>query len=271
MRTCSDCSTLFTDRLPAGSEAKDYVNWGYYDGGLTVPEFVLDRLAQTIIEFEAFRQRNTWLDVGCGAGTLVKAADRGGWSVTGTEVSPVAAEAVSAHGYDVLVGELGELDLPEKSFDVVSLVEVIEHVPGPNELLTQVCRLVRPGGAVYITTPHARGISGRLLGSRWSIVSPPEHLQLYSTAGIRSSFRSAGLTIHRVRTHTVNPYELVAALRRPRAGTEYLGNTETSYRLNEALSENAFGRTTKTVCNAALNATRLGDSLKVIARRPEAD
>ena len=69
----------------------------------------------------------------------------------------------------------------------------------------------------------------------------------------------------------MNPYELVAALRRPRAGTEYLGNTETSYRLNEALSETAFGRTAKTVCNAALNATRLGDSLKVIARRPEAD
>jgi SAM-dependent methyltransferase len=269
MQRCSGCRTIYTDHLPAGTEAKDYENWEYYSGGLDVPDFVLERLKHIASGFDSYRSElNTWLDVGCGAGTLMRAAGTLGWRVIGTEVAPAAAEAVRSAGLDVRVGELGALPLEPAGFDVVSLVEVVEHVPDPAALLTEAARLVRPGGAVYLTTPHARGISARLLGTRWSVVAPPEHLQLFSASGITAVLRGAGLEVRSLRTHAVNPYELMRAVR-PRAGAAPFRTTETSYRLNEALSSNRTGSVAKGVANAVLSTLSLGDSLKVVAVRPD--
>ncbi len=269
MQSCAGCRTLFTARFPGEHEAKDYENWGYYEGGLEVPDFVLERLKETVSSLDGYRRLNTWLDVGCGAGTLLRAATAKGYDAVGTEVAPAAANAVRAAGFDVRVGELRDLDMPEGGFDVVSMVEVLEHVPEPAALLADAARLVRPGGALYLTTPHAGGISGRLLGTRWSVVSPPEHLQLFSAAGIATALRGAGLVLRSLRTHAVNPYEFVAAVRRARGQEDRCeGHTQTSYRLNESLSSSAVRANVKAMINAGLSATRLGDSIKAVAERP---
>jgi SAM-dependent methyltransferase len=150
------------------------------------------------------------------------------------------------------------------------MVEVIEHVRDPHELIADAARLVRPGGAVYITTPHGRGISARLLRTRWSVVTPPDHLQLLSIQGLRAALGNAGFVVRSVSTHGLNPYELVAGLRHGRARPQAHSNTETSYRLNESLSTRRSGVIVKRAVNAALTAVRLGDTLKVVAERPEA-
>ena len=69
-------------------------------------------------------------------------------------------------------------------FDVVIASEVLEHVLDPHAMLVEILRVLRPGGLLWATTPHGRGISARLLGLEWSNVCPPEHLQLFSVAGI---------------------------------------------------------------------------------------
>jgi SAM-dependent methyltransferase len=264
---CSRCGTVFTGALPGdGLEAEDY--GAYYDeGNLEIPAFVEGRLGALVDGFEEFRRLNCWLDVGCGAGGLLRAAAGRGWSVVGTEVAPEAVEAGRARGLDVRLGGLGELELQPESFDVVSAVEVLEHVPHPQALISDAARLVRPGGGIYFTTPNGRGISARLLGTRWSVVSPPEHLQLFSVDGLRRSLGAAGLDVASVRCHAVNPRELLGAFRRRDRHGE-VNRVETGYRLNEALSESRSGRWMKGTANAVLSATRLGDSLKVTARKP---
>ncbi len=247
----------------------DYVNWGYYESGLDVPEFVLRRLVQVVSGFDRYRRANRWLDVGCGAGTLMRAASSEGWDVVGTEVAPAAANAVRAAGLDVRTGVLADLDLPRAGFDVVSVVEVIEHVPDPVGLLAESTALVRPGGAVYLTTPHGRGISARLLGTRWSVVCPPDHLQLFSDRGLEVALRRTGLVTRSVRTHAVNPYELVAAMRTKVDGQPFAARTESSYRLNEALSSSTLMAFAKASINVVLSTTRLGDKIKVVAERED--
>jgi SAM-dependent methyltransferase len=187
--------------------------------------------------------------------------------MTGTELAPPAVERLCAEGFDARLGELGELGLPAGGFDVVSMIEVLEHVPEPDELLRQAAALLRPGGALYVTTPHARGVSGRVLGTGWSIVAPPEHLQLFSVPGLRTALGRASLAPRSVSTHAVNPYELLAAARRRRDGERFTGHVETSYKLNESLSTNRAGALARSAVNAVLNATRLGDSIKLIAER----
>lgn len=174
MVRCARCRTLFTGIPPATQDqAADYSDY-YHDGNLEVPAFVERRLDEVVAGFDPYRGGGRWLDVGCGAGALMRAAARRGWTAVGTEVAAGAAEAVRAQGFHVHLGALHKLPLERGSFDVVSLVEVIEHVPEPAALMTDAARMIRPGGAVYLTTPHGRGLSARLLraaGASWRLPS----------------------------------------------------------------------------------------------------
>ena len=267
MQGCGVCGTLFTARLPGLTESKDYRGY-YHEGNLEVPAFVHRRLEELVSDFEEDRQLNRWLDVGCGAGTLMTAARSRGWEVIGTEVAERAAETMRARGLDIRSGELPQLDLPEAGFDVVTIVEVVEHVPDVSALLAASRRLLRPGGALYVTTPHGRGISGRLLGTKWSVVCPPEHLQLLSIRGMRAALAGSGLAVRSLRSRAVNPTELLRALRREGHATGPGGRVESDYRLNEALTSSRVGAILKGAANAALDATRLGDNIRLIAERP---
>ena len=264
---CSACRTLFTAQLPASqADAHDYSTY-YHAGNLAIPAFIERRLEEIVAEFDRYRRDGTWLDIGCGAGALMQAAARRGWTPIGTEVAASAAEAVRAEGFEVHVGFVEEMGLDAGRLDVVSMVEVIEHVEDPAALLMEAARLVRPGGAVYVTTPHGRGISARLLRARWSSVAPPEHLQLFSARGLEILLARSGLALDRLDTHGLNPHELRDVLfRRPQVGG--LARVEDAYELNEALSTSRSGAVLKTTVNGVLNRLRLGDALKAVAERP---
>jgi SAM-dependent methyltransferase len=268
IRSCERCGTLFTAQLPASEEASDYARFYDERRSVEIPEFVAGRLQQTVASLERYRTGlNRWLDVGCGEGTLLRAVGEGGWNGLGTEVAPAAVEALRAAGLDAVLGETGALDLPAEGFDVVSLVEVIEHVQDVDALFADVAGFLRPGGALYLTTPHGRSLSARLLRTRWSVVTPPDHLQLFSVPGLRAALGRAGLRTVSVDTHGINPYELVTGLRRGRDREGTMGNTESSYQLNEALSTRRSGALAKGAANAVLSTTRLGNTLKLVAEK----
>ena len=270
LRSCRSCATVFTASLPSASESYDYQSY-YHDGNLAVPAFVEQRLQQIVATFDDRRRSNRWLDVGCGAGALMHAARSRGWDVMGTEVAAQPAERLRSEGLDVLLGDLPSLDLPGSAFDVVSLIEVLEHLPDPDAQLRACAAALRPGGALYLTTPHARGLSGRLLGDRWTIVAPPEHLQLYSVAGLRAALARLGLVESTLRTEGADPRALVAAVRPGRGPDSETpgGRVARAYRLNESLTAHRTGTMAKRVVNAMLSATRLGDALKLVAERPD--
>jgi SAM-dependent methyltransferase len=263
---------VFTSRLPSAEESAKYYASFYGEGrDIPVPDFVLDQLRNLARSLVGYRVVGRWLDIGCGRGTLLRAAGAEGWEAVGTEIAPASVDSMRAQGLDARLGTTQELDLPPSGFDVVSVVEVLEHVPDPDVLLAEAARLLRPGGALYLTTPHARGISGRLLGTGWSVVAPPEHLQLFSTAGIRSALSRGGLQTVSVATTGVNPYELMAGIRpRRRAGQVQSNRVCESYQLNETLSTRRLGTALKRGANTVLSALRLGDTLKVIAELPAA-
>jgi len=263
---CRRCATLLTVRLPSSAaEATDYE--GANEVSLEVPAFVERRLGEIVGTFERQRRLNRWLDVGCGAGALLRAASSLGWEAVGTEVSPSAVEAIRATGLEVHLGRLDDVGLEPGGFDVVSLVEVVEHLADPEQTLRDAARLVRPGGTLYLTTPHGRGLSARLLGTGWSVVAPPEHLQLFSVAGLRALLRRCGLPRARVRTHALNPHELRAGILRRRPSSSG-ARKETGRQLNESLTSTRLGTIGKDAVNVGLNVLRLGDTLKVTAERP---
>jgi SAM-dependent methyltransferase len=273
--SCQSCATLYTARNPDPNQAQDYDAY-YTAENLTVPTFINSILDEIVVTFEPYRKNNRLLDVGCGAGTFLEASARAGWEAMGVEVSHTAAEHVSGRGFEVFCGELEKAGYLDEHFDVVILSEVLEHVPDPQALLEASARVLRSGGLLWGTTPHGRGISARLLGLEWSTVCPPDHLQLFSVPGIRGLFSGVGLASIRVTTHGTNPFEIIHGLRRrvTRApqqtgctGGESFNRVESSYQLNEFLSDSPFRRFLKGTLNSLLNAGRMGDSLKIRAEK----
>lgn len=267
---CRTCGSLFVDELPAVEAALDYDGY-YHEGNLTVPEFVNRRLGEMVAGLEPFRLTSRWIDIGCGAGSLLRAIARAGWRAQGTEIAPQPVQMLRAEGYDVLLGDAAELELESGAYDVVSLIEVIEHVPDPRALMRRAAALLRPGGVLFMTTPHAGGISGLVLGLQWSAVSPPEHLQLFSRRGMSIALAASGFSRSTIGSRGVNPYELVRGLR-TRAGSaqQTMSATErvqSAYRLNEALVGNSLGARAKAGANFVLTRAGLGDSLSCRAIR----
>jgi len=171
----------------------------------------------------------------------------------------------------VFQGELHEAQFPDQYFDVITAAEFLEHLPEPRTVLTEIARLLRPGGLLWTTTPHARGLSARVLGVKWRCIWPPEHLQLFSAGGLKSLLAEVGF--QRIRVHTTggNPFEILHAMGgkkdAPKTVDQYFDRVATGYQLNESLMKSRPRRALKNIINGVLNVSRLGDSLKVFATR----
>lgn len=273
--SCRSCRTLYTAFVPESEAAQDYD--GYYDTeNLSVPEFIQQRLEAIIGGFSAYRQTNRFLDIGFGAGTLMQAARACGWDVEGLEVSRSAVEHARSLGFKVFCGELEQAKYPDDYFDVVTASEVLEHLLNPQPLLREIARILRPGGLFWATTPHGRGVSLRVLGTKWSVVCPPEHLHLFSLGGMKRMLSASGFGRVRVVSEGVNPYEIMQGLR---SNSQSSGNgassvegsglerVEASYELNENLSKSPVRRALKNTANGLLRLSRLGDSIKIFAEK----
>ncbi len=106
------------------------------------------------------------LDIGAGSGILVEEALAAGWRAEGVEPSLNLADAAAGRGLSVQCGVLPHSKI-SGPFDVVTLIDVIEHVPDPLGLLRNAADLLAPGGRMLIVTPDVNSIAARSMGSRW--------------------------------------------------------------------------------------------------------
>ena len=138
------------------------------------------------------------LDVGCGAGSFLVEAERRGYDVVGTEISPYFVQYCrERHGLDVYEGLLEDLPLQRGSFDVVTAFDVIEHHLDPTQLLQQIHDLLRPGGVVVFSTHDIGNVFARLYGDRWRHMSPVGHLTYFTRPTLRAMLRKTGFRLRR--------------------------------------------------------------------------
>jgi len=159
------------------------------------------------------------LDVGCGGGILADSLARKGADVLGIDLSTKALRVAQLHAleaqtpsvnYREISAEALALEMPGQ-FDVVTCMEMLEHVPDPSSVVRACATLVKPGGWVFFSTINrsAKGFLFAILGAEYILNMLPrgthEYAKMIRPSELASYCRSASLDLRHTRGMEYNP------------------------------------------------------------------
>lgn len=134
------------------------------------------------------------LDIGCHVGIFLEIAQENGWDAWGVELSRWAATQARSRGLQVIQGTLAEANFADKSFDVVTMWDVIEHLTDPTSELREVNRVLKPGGLICIHTMNIESPFTKLMGSHWPWLMEM-HLYYFSPRTLTKMLERKGFQI----------------------------------------------------------------------------
>lgn len=153
------------------------------------------------------------LDIGCGGGFLVEAANNLGFAAEGIDANSAVVAWARARGLNIHEGDIAGLSSSSK-FDVVVLSAVLEHVPYPEELLGRVKSLLRPHGRILISQASYDGLLPRLFPWGWYGWQPAEHYWHFTPHAMEQLVLRAGMSVkHWNRNSLYHPWFLKGSLK----------------------------------------------------------
>jgi SAM-dependent methyltransferase len=213
---CSSCGFIFTADPPSESEIGHYYESDEYISHSDSGRSVLDKTYRFVRKIMLTRKRKlviagsrtakgNILDIGCGTGHFLNAMKMSGWKTTGVEINKKARDhAIKAFGLDVVPPEsLGSLR--DKDYDCITLWHVLEHFHQPFIYLSEIRRLLKPGGTVLIALPNSDSFDADHYGKNWAAYDVPRHLWHFSPVTFTLFAEKAGL---RVTSLKVLPFDV---------------------------------------------------------------
>lgn len=210
---CASCGTVFVSPLPGLDVVQaTYLRPDYHETAEASAARMQAEAEARVDTLAAMGVRRI-VEVGCGPGHFLDAARDRGLHIEGVDPARTAAEA-ARRGH--LVHKLWLEDFaPTEPFDALALWEVLEHLPRPSEALARMIEWLVPGGVVALSTPSMSGIPARALGARFPMVTPPDHLELFTREGLSRLLERSGLRAERWTSFSnLGPAAIARGLRR---------------------------------------------------------
>lgn len=235
---CPSCDYMFVEPFPGygvydkayyeGRGADPYVEYesehrDYRSTDRMIEYDDLWRIASGFVERGIPEGRVDWLDFGCGAGGLMRyLADRGAfasggrrWPIrvaghdVGTYAEQLKADGLRILGFEQLASE------PAESYDVISMIEVAEHLEFPDPIFALAARLLKPGGLLLMTTGNISGPVPRMKGLGYAYVIPEVHVGYFTPRALEAIYARHGLGPVRFRYDGVVQFKVLKTLRTP--------------------------------------------------------
>lgn len=163
--TCTGCGHVFTDGYFT-PDACDIVFSRTNDAQKVGYEIESNRLisARLIDRVLPFASDGVWLDIGFGNGSVLFTAQEYGFDPVGVDLRPDSVTALKSLGLEAYCEDVATLDLG-RPCQVVSMLDVLEHMPFPAQALQAVHRMLAPGGVCVLSMPNSEHILWELLTS----------------------------------------------------------------------------------------------------------
>jgi len=208
---CTHCKLVFVGEQPSAEELYALYGETYFhndeSGEVGYSDYIKDEpnIRKTVNKrfdhIEKFVQSGKMIDVGCAMGFFIDEASKRGWEVEGLDVSHFAVEYTKkTFGHTAYEGSLMDVDLPKDAYDLVTMYDVIEHVPDPQGYMNRVAELLKSGGIYELATPDVGSIPARLTGKRWiGYKLADEHVYYFSVKTLTKMLDNAGFDVVHVR------------------------------------------------------------------------
>ena len=147
------------------------------------------------------RQPGRLLDIGTGGGSFPHIASQQGWQADGCEPNRWLCDwALENYGLPIRQGTVFEQAYPSKSYDVVTLWDVLEHTPDPKMEIREIHRLLKDDGLLVVNYPDIGSWIAQVMGRSWVFLLDV-HLYYFTRATIRKLLEDAGFDIVTIRPH----------------------------------------------------------------------
>lgn len=153
--------------------------------------------AKVVEDLARFRERldGRWLDVGFGAGSLLTTAAEFGYEVVGLDLRKESVAKMNAIGFEAHAIDLIDFEAPSP-FDVISMADVLEHMPFPKPALVKAHALLAEGGLLFVSMPNSESFAWKDLDARgknpyWAEI---EHLHNFGRQRLYTLLKETGFS-----------------------------------------------------------------------------
>ncbi len=210
---CSKCDFIFLNPRPDQDTIEDFYPPGFYKNNYSLFYKALHLFYQleqkSNVDFiKRHKPSGKLLDVGCGPGNFISLMRQEGYDVYGIEISKdakgIIPDFLKSRVYE---GNLEDIDFSANSFDIITMLQSLEHMHNLDKLMQSIRRILKPDGVLYISIPNAHFFEFSLFGPYCFHLDVPRHLYFFNKKTLKqflfkNSFR-------RITFSRINFYEML--------------------------------------------------------------
>jgi 2-polyprenyl-3-methyl-5-hydroxy-6-metoxy-1,4-benzoquinol methylase len=205
---CKNCGFRFTNPRPQQSKLSDYYKSVEYIShsnnkkGITNKIYHLIRNHNHKKKFSLIKKYSnngkSILDIGCATGEFLNFFKQRGWKTTGVEPG-VEAGKFAKEQYNLDVYDEREIiNFADKSYDVITMWHVLEHVPSLNERMKEISRLINENGILVIAVPNSNSYDAKYYKNFWAAYDVPRHLYHFTKETLLLLIEKHGFMLEKI-------------------------------------------------------------------------
>ena len=169
---CKSCGFMFVYPQPTKEELDEiysenyFDEWGSKEAGNALREMKMKTYKKQLLEIRKIEDFHTILDIGCGLGYSLDSAVEQGYKITGVESNEVIVNEIRQR-HEEIYKDLDEILSKNQKYDVITLMEVLEHLPDLSKLFTNLHQLMSENSLVMLTTIDADSSRAKFLKDGW--------------------------------------------------------------------------------------------------------